>query len=101
MKREESASFKKDLQYILKKIDLEIEFIENEITDVDSSVKEDLDSILLECLDPIKNKDQYDLLYEKYFEFLKNKKLIALNTAKNKLEKIKRKIELALTIEFC
>ena len=87
------AEFEKDIQNILKKIDNEIKMFDLELSQIDSIIENDLSLLIEDYKCKIDTtKIDLDSILMKYKEFLKVKKIEAIQRAKSKLLDIKEDI---------
>lgn len=83
-----------DFRDIVKKIDLELEFCEKEIKNIDVSIKQDLQLLIDEySKHESLNGEKFK---QEYFDILKRKKLAALSRAIDRLQSLKEDILIAM-----
>ena len=91
------VAFENEIQVIMKRINSEIDRINDEIKSIDANVERDINSLIVEYQTQIE-KVNLDIkqLIQQYSDYLKRKKQEALGNAKKKLEALRDELMIAV-----
>lgn len=94
-----NSNLEGELRIVLRDIESKIRDIDKELSSVDESVHQDLNALLSEYISKSKveaTPDQFGKFRSRHLPFLKKKKEESLSQAKEKLNRLKQGIALAL-----